>query len=105
MNRQLRQAVASRVHETLRAADADLVLKQVERWESEFNKSVDKILDGIDDYKSLMKKVAGLPNPDAQKIGKRGQQTSKDMYDRWIAIKDDLIVLKGKLRDQIDDEK
>lgn len=85
-------------------ADADLVMKQVERWERTFEASVDKVLNGIGDYQTIMKKIAGLPHSSAKEIGNRGVNTAKSMYDRWISIKDDLFALKSALRADMEDE-
>jgi hypothetical protein len=98
-----------RISEQIRAkseisGDADLVMKQVERWTRSFEAAVDKILGGIDDYTKIMKKISGLPHPSAKHIGQRGVNTSKAARNQWITIKDDLFALKTELRQDSDDD-
>lgn len=73
---------------------------EIEKLQNPFSKSVNKILDGIDEYKKVMSNLGRMRDyPSAERIGKRGEATARKMSETWNAIMDDFFILRQEMDD------
>jgi hypothetical protein len=77
---------------------------EVEKLQKPFRTAVNKVLDGIDEYRKVMSDLGRMRDyPAAERIGKRGETTARKMAERWNAIMDDFYILREEMDDWRDE--